>query len=105
MDYNYGGPSTMYNGNIGHYSDVRFVVTTSYETYFEESGEHVRPIAARPHNHVPAARALREVLTTVEPSPEPARPTARRSGCRSRGRRPVRSLPGMRGIGRAGGST
>lgn len=30
------------------------------------------------------------------PSPEPRIPTARRSGCRSRGRRPVRSLPGCR---------
>ncbi len=31
-----------------------------------------------------------------DPEPEPRIPTARRAGCRSRGRRPMRSRPGAR---------
>ena len=37
-----------------------------------------------------------EPVDVSQPEPEPRIPTARRSGCRSRGRRPLWSRPGVR---------
>ena len=45
---------------------------------------------------IPAVLELRRIIEIEEPAPEPRIPTARRAGCRARGRRPIRSLPGCR---------
>lgn len=83
---------------------VTYASTTGFaETDYSREARRLRQLAYSEMHRRKAIAAFPVIVELAaeppaieQPEPEPRVPTARRAGCRARGRRPVRSRPGVR---------